>query len=478
LRKIERYYDLLNSFIPFVVIVIVVLIVYANSLNGDFQFDDYNVIVFNPRIHSLGAWWQDAGSGIRQLLKLTYTLNWIISIKPWGFHFFNVICHVINSFLIFFLTKRFTLNTTVAFVTGIFFAVHPIQTESVTYISGRSSSLMAVFYLASLMTYARIVKPYPWQDKWVFLSVLFFFMAILVKETALSLPLILILWDVTNTYKGLNLYEMVKRQAFHWILFFSSLLFFLLFTRYSRLVAYSMNIRSIKLNLLSQLNGIADTVFHYFLLNRLNIDPQHLIISSWNLSVFLELIFLCIIILTGIFSLMPLIKKDHRKDPETLTIYRLLAFAIFWFIIQLLPVSTFIPRIDIINERHFYLAGWSIFLLSAAGILFMFKKIKKIIPLWVSVAILTTILSSYTIARNHVYRDEISLWEDTVRKSPNKARVYNNLGYAYFIAGRYEDARRAYIRALEIDSNFTLARNNLEMLYKSAFPKVLNKQDN
>ena len=84
--------------------------------------------------------------------------------------------------------------------------------------------------------------------------------------------------------------------------------------------------------------------------------------------------------------------------------------------------------------------------------------------MWGLTICVAMLLGGFTIARNYVYRSETALWEDTVKKSPNKARVYNNLGYAYYLEGRRKDARDAYLRALELDPGFQLARNNLNML--------------
>ena len=81
-------------------------------------------------------------------------------------------------------------------------------------------------------------------------------------------------------------------------------------------------------------------------------------------------------------------------------------------------------------------------------------------------------LACLTISRNPVYRSEIALWEDTTRKSPHKPRAFNNLGYAYFLAGRNEDAEKAYRRALQLKPDYKAARANLE-----ALPKKLEQNE-
>ncbi|MCX8111557.1 MAG: tetratricopeptide repeat protein [Syntrophorhabdaceae bacterium] len=460
-----------------IAIVAAVFIAYANSLWGDFQFDDYNVIVFNPRVHSFGAWWQDAGSGIRQLLKLTYTLNWVIGPHVFGFHVFNTTCHALNSLFIFYLTKRFTNNAAIAFLTAILFAVHPIQTESVTYISGRSSSLMAVFYLGGLLAYAKIEGSSKWGGRWGILSVFLFFLAILTKEVSLTFPFTLVLWELSKSEKTISFKDMFKRQIFHWLLFFSSLFVFFLSTRYARLITYSMNIRSLKSNLLSQLNGITSTASHYILVNRLNIDPDLPVLRDWNLTVGIEFTFLCLLFAVSVACLILLRARQLKNHNSTQkNAFRFIAFSVFWIIIQLIPTSTLIPRIDIINERHFYLAGWGIFLLFSVGFACVSTKIINNIKwLWIVTIMLIIVLGGFTVSRNNTYRTEIALWEDTVKKSPKKARGYNNLGYAYFLAGRYNDAILAYAKALEINPNFTLARNNMELAIKVSMELCIEK---
>jgi tetratricopeptide (TPR) repeat protein len=83
---------------------------------------------------------------------------------------------------------------------------------------------------------------------------------------------------------------------------------------------------------------------------------------------------------------------------------------------------------------------------------------------WVTAVavVLVVVLGGYTIERNEVYRSEVALWGDTERKSPGKARVLNNLGYAYDQAGRIHDAEAAYLQALAIDPGYALARRNLD----------------
>ncbi|MDP2806489.1 MAG: hypothetical protein Q8O24_11180, partial [Gallionellaceae bacterium] len=137
-----------------------VIVSYANSLTGDFQFDDYNVIVNQAQVHSWSAWLASLDHGIRPLLKLSYTFNWAISTNSFGFHLVNLCIHLANTFLVYRLSQLFAENKSaqqfklIPLFTALLFATHPIHTEAVSYISGRSTSLMAFFYLAALLSYA------------------------------------------------------------------------------------------------------------------------------------------------------------------------------------------------------------------------------------------------------------------------------------------------------------------------------------
>src|SRR5512142_2274582 len=123
-----------------------VFISYANVLNGSFQFDDYNVIVKEPHVQSWASWLASLGSGIRPLLKFSYTLNWTMGTGVTGFHLTNLLIHLANAWLVYRLAQSFVQQQwqqaklqSVPLIVALLFAVHPIHTEAVSYISGRSA---------------------------------------------------------------------------------------------------------------------------------------------------------------------------------------------------------------------------------------------------------------------------------------------------------------------------------------------------
>jgi len=435
-----------------------VAVLYVNSFRGDFQYDDYNVIVENAGVHSWGAYLAGLPRGIRPLLKFTYTLNWTSGLGLFGFHLVNVTIHAANAVLLFLLASKVGGPSAPGFaapLSALLFAVHPVQTEAVTYVCGRSVSLMTLFYLGSILAYLRgrergnrlllhVVSP------------IFFLLAAASKEIALTLPVALVLCEAVRRERG-GWQEAFRAQAVHWGLLASLAALFLAHAGYGRLLEACFDIRGAGSNLMTQVHGISHLLSRLFLPHALNIDPDLAVFSGWRPELFPEALLLSTLLAAGIFGLV-------KRSPA--------GFGILWFFLHLVPTNSLIPRLDVANERQLYLASWGLFLPLAMGTDLLRERCGA---RWAAAvaAIVLVLLGGFTVSRNAVYRTEVALWEDTARKSPGKARVWNNLGYAYGQAGRFPDAEAAYLRALAIDPGYALARGNLNGLKPGSKGRVL-----
>lgn len=437
-----------------VLLVAAVFIVYLNSFSGVFHFDDHNVIVNNPSVHSFLAWLKDLKKGIRPVLKLTYTLNWVSGLGLFGFHLVNTVIHAANAVLVYFLTFKMleSCNATIApiqlrraaFLAGMLFALHPVQTEAVTYISSRSTSLMTLFYLCSISAY--IYGAQNNKRVWLYLvSPLLFVFAVATKEAALTLPIALVLWDVATGSKKHSC--MIHRQAVHWVLFaVITVIIFLVHSRYSSLLVYGFKVRSLHDNFLSQINGITYLITRLFYPHRLNIDPDLPEVFAWSSMLIGELAMLLGLLIIAVWK--------FKTRPW-------LSFGIFWFFLHLLPTNSVIPRLDIANERQLYLANLGISLLAGVEFHRLAGAYYDSIKFKTALVVLVLVLGVFTVRRNTDYHSEIALWENTAQNSPQKARVFNNLGYAYEMAGFTEKAGEAYLKALKLAPGYSLAKNNL-----------------
>lgn len=416
-----------------------VLLAYATAWTASFQWDDFRVIVEEPAVHSLRAWLLEGTRGLRPLLKLSYALDWGSGLGAPGFHGTNLAIHGMNTLLVLHLARRLGLPG--ALGAAAFFALHPVQTEAVTYVCGRSVSLMNTFYLAALLLHLRAEGPGQGVRRWLGIPG-WFAAALLVRETALTLPLAILLVDrfrgrswgegFRNAAPCLGLGALVLAAgAFH--------------PAYRGFMLGNLALRDVGSTLATQVQGWSYLALRIFEPWALNLDPDLRPIGLLGAPTILAVVL-------GLGLLVAAWRRLGFQAPA--------AFAVLWFALHLLPTNSLVPRLDVASERHLYLPMAGVALAAGSGLATWARGRSR--P-WIAAGLLL-LLGGLTVLRNGDYETEVSLWEDTARKSPAKARVHTNLGFAYQQAGRREDARRAYLRALELDPAYPPARQNLESL--------------
>jgi tetratricopeptide (TPR) repeat protein len=408
--------------------------VHLPSLGGAFQFDDYNVIVNEPAIRSGSALLAALGGGVRPFLKASYALNWALGPGPAGFHAFNIAVHALNAALIYGVGRRLCgrwlgedRSAGPALAAALLFALHPAQTEAVTYVCGRSSSLMASFYLGAALLYLRGAP--------ALASAALFVLAVSVKESAITLPAALLLFDG----------RLERRQIPVWLAAAAGLLVMGMSARYRDLLGYGFTQRGMMENLLTQINGVWYLLARLTTLRGFNIDPGLPELSAWTPALAAQAGALAGLFALGCSSL--------RRRPE-------IGFGILWFFLQLAPTNSLVPRLDPANDRQLYLACWGPFLALAVS------ASRALPPLRAraAAAVLLAAFAAASVARQLDYRSEIRLWEASVREAPDNARARNNLGLAYQEAGRREEALEQYRAALRLRPDYTKAGVNLRLL--------------
>jgi tetratricopeptide (TPR) repeat protein len=433
------------------------------SLSANFQFDDWNVIVNEPRVHSLAAWWQSM-PGIRPLLKLSYALNFSLDAGPTGFRIVNILIHALSATLVGSLLRTRGLRaglsevnaSRAAWFAALLFALHPVQTEAVTYISGRSSSLAACLCLLSLYCwvrsedYERTVR----ASGWLVACCLCFGLAVATKETALILPLALLLYSSDRP-----LSQTLKRLTPLFLLMAAMLVAALSLPTYRRLLAVSLDTRTIADNLLTQSHAIFYLAGQLIRLTNGNADPQLPVIDALDWSAVLACLAL---VSTIVWALLNLRRRS------------LSSFAVLWFMLWLAPTNSLLPRLDVANDRQLYLAllgpAWWL-----AVRLVTWQPGRTILR----PAAMTLLLAAFgwaTYERNLVYETEIAFWEDTAARNPDSSRAANNLGMAYAIECRFSEAEAAFERAIALSGDDYYSRINLILLHKGLLPGVDRKR--
>lgn len=430
---------------------IAVALAYGNALAGPWQFDDFDAVVDVPATHTLAAWWRDLGHGLRPLLKLSYLLDWQLGFGAAGFHFTNLLIHLGNALLVAALARRClahwlpqieaSARQRAALVAALLFVLHPAHTEAVTYVAGRS---------VSLMTLALLLAVHAWLTQRWRLALLVFVVAMAIKEPAAAiLPLLLCLIEACGPRPASDAPRWRRLVPF-FALPMALGIWALASTRYRDFLSSSLETRDLAANLLSQLGALRYLAELAVGLRAPNIDPDLAEAVQWTPALFA--------IALALLALLICALRIRRRRPW-------LSFAIGWFFIALLPTNSLLPRYDLVNDRQLYFASIGPLLAIAAelALLRMMTPPRAYLAMPI-IALLAVLMMLATRARNEDYRSEIALWRSTVAASPEKARPWNNLGYAYQLAGCQAQARKAYERALTLDPSYLRAKDNLLVL--------------
>ena len=442
-------------------------VVYVNAWSGGFQFDDFSTILENPRLDRWQNFVGHLDHMVRPVLYGTFFLDRsLYGNNATGYHLLNLLLHLGSGLLVYrILTQAVTEEAPhVPFWTALLFLIHPIQTETVTYISGRASGLMAFFYLLALLLY--IKKTECFRESHV--SRLYFFGAIASflfslasKETAVTFPLALLLWDLLiRRLRGAPLRTtIISHHLPFWFILLLVAVWVWSHSRYSALAQFSFSIRPLWDNLLSEIHVVTYTLMLFFCPWKQNFDHDLPVLHS----LFQWPLFLDLMVLSGL-AIAALLAA--RRLP-------LLTFGVGWFFLQLLPTHSLIPRNDLLSERNLYLASIG-FLLVVVIIgsrltqwLATVLRKPRIVQITAGSLALALVLGLcvFTYQRNALYRDAVSLWSDTVEKSPHKARPHNNLGHAYAQQDDWDRAIEEFRMAARLNPDYALAQQNLRNAY-------------
>ena len=490
-----------KSIVHIFLIVVLGFIVYSNTFHAPFTFDDERNIVRNDVIKNLTNFFFSS-SGYHSDPKrfigyLTFALNYRFGdIDVTGYHILNLGIHVANALLVYtllLLTFRTPylrsssvtpFSKWIALFVGILFVVHPLQTQAVTYIIQRFASLATMFYLIALVLYVKMrllqnsVSPSNWKIfPLYFLSLVAIILSMKTKEIAFTLPIMIVLYDFFF-FKQINRKNLLILIPIILTLFIIPASFINIQKPAEEVVYY--NVGEVTKDsafiprmdyLLTQIRVVTTYIRLLFFPLKQNLDYDYPIYHSF----FIPEIFLSFLLLLGLFAIAVFMFIKWQKGSDS--IFLLIAYGILWFFITLSVESILVPvgsggsvYGEVISEHRAYLPSIGVFIAFSTFIFVIKKKLKTSIPAG-AVAIMLCLAAGVvafavaTYARNNLWKNEISLWKDVVRKSPAKPRPYNRLGIAYYKNGFLEDAIREYQTAIRIQPDYFDAHNNLGVVY-------------
>ncbi|MBU1996630.1 MAG: tetratricopeptide repeat protein, partial [Candidatus Omnitrophica bacterium] len=463
-----------------IILIVAALLVYSNTLTSSFQFDDTFFIVNNLSIRELGnlmpIWKGVLSQPSRFVAFYTFALNYHFhKLNVAGYHAVNIFIHICSGFL-FWWFMRLVINTPklkdepiarykdiVSFLAALIFVVHPVQTQAVTYISQRFSSLATLFYIMSLCFYIRgrlerTVSKVMCLN--LFGSGVSAILAMFTKEIAVTLPLAIILTEYFLFSRKRGFFEDFKEENGKQIVFGLVILGALLIIpklfqfNFAGLMfgekmsqSHDGDVITFGSYLISQFRVFA--VFLRLMVMPFGQNLDHDFMLSKSILEWPAVISLLIFIGSFILGLY-LRKKDL-----------LASYGIFLFMLSF--SANFVPRSNLIFEHKLYLLSVGFIM---CGIAILFKAIKPFKKFVISVCIVALVFSCLTYLRNSIWKDEISLWEDVVKKSPNKLRPLINLAKAYLNQENFEPAIIYLNKALKMDPDSYKAYNNRGVFHR------------
>ncbi len=452
--------------IPIMAVIILTTFTYLGSFYVPFMLDDYHVVQVNPNIRDISS----IGLGGRSLLMYSFAINYYLGgMNTFGYHLINLVIHIICSILVYYIAlsifsqirkDKETENRIISTFCALAFALHPLHIGTVVVVSSRSSILMAMFFLLSLLFYTCAEK----NKKMLILSFLMFILALLSKEDAITLPFIIILYDLCFNIEKFNLTILLKRSIKFYSIYLAALLTGIIFLRIN-LTRMTMDIftpqafGSTYEHILTGLKSILYYIKLIYLPIGYSTEYYVKIAHSFlELKVLISFFVILALIISGI-----ILYKKHSWA----------TFCTYWFFITLIPTTTFVVMRDLVTDRWVYLPSVGLILLIPCMFLCSELNIKqtKLLPLnkktalyfGIIVIILFLILSWYRIS---LYTDEEKLWNDTLEKNPYSFYALNSLGALYMKKGELGNAEEQFVRIIEYFNDTSAeARTNLASIY-------------
>ncbi len=418
---------------------------YLNTFDNFFVWNDWTLIIENflikdwrnlPEVFTSAFWKPLIGEPpqiYRPLVSLSFMADFSLwRLNPWGYHLTNTVLHGVNSILSYFLARIYVTPVT-ALMAALLFAVHPIHTEAVTYISGRGELIVTFFLLSGVLVFLKSEKYTSWLLYLV--SLPFFFLALLTKETAVIFPLLLLAADVTAIPSSWQS-DPSRRLARHIgpLLVLGAFYF----------------LRNIFVGITS-VYPLAVTDFVHHLLLFLKAIPLYLglLLFPWNLHFLHPLrvsypmdlqIFLAVLLLFGAGWWLRYAARSGNQAVR---------FALLWFLIGLAPVVYFIGLDLPLLEGWSYLPSIGFVLLAALGLEALKRWTPSATPLllalWIGV-----VLGGITFYRNRDWKNDMQISLDTIAASPDDPIALRLIGNAYFRRWNTPEAEKMFQKGLRL----------------------------
>lgn len=432
----------------YVVIPLIALLLYANTLSHSFVYDDHLSIVASSLIRS----WENLPDLVMQdyfvrsgeftyrpVVTFTYLVDYSLwGLSPFGYHLTNLLLHTVTGLLLFFFSFHLTKDKTVSLITALLFVSHPVLTEAVNGISNREDLLVGLFVLGGALLSLK-----GWQGG----SLVCYALALFSKEMGITLPLLFLLYDLCFSSQE----EIRKKALFYGGCLVIAVIY--LFARFILLYNPLEEFLTVKRPFQEQLvimpkALLLDLQLMFF---PAGLSVEHLVPNASS--------FLSVSLLIAVLAVAGLSYRVSRE----------IFFSVWWVVITLLPVSNLVSLGNPVAERYLYLPAMGaclfVSLLLKKAAVFVFP-VRHRLAQGLATGMTVGLLSMTTVSRNTVWENDLTLWKDAVDKTPLSSRAHNGLADVYAARGLVEHALREYQIAVELNPDYEEARIGRDNMVK------------
>ena len=453
--------------------------VYSNTLRVPFVFDDVDNIQLNPRIHITSLDIQSLREAAisflprRAVANVSFALNYYFGgLDVAGYHLVNIAIHLVNGILVYLLALRLLRQARgltkqsgrplddrpaalASLAAALVFTAHPLQTQAVTYIVQRMTSMAAMFYLLSLLLYVRGRLAASRGRRWVLwgLGLGFWLLGLATKENTATLPLAVLLVE-WFFFQNLGR-AWLKRSLWYAIPLVVILgVLAVAFLGHKPLDKILFGYENKDFTPIERVMTQFRVVILYFSLvlyphpGRMNlihnISTSHSLLDPWTTLA-------CVLAMVGFVGVAIFLARRRR----------VVSFCMLWVVLHLVIESSIIGLFMIFEHRMYLpMFGVSVMVGLVVGRLFARSRAWAVCLM----CLLVLPLGAAAYLRNRTWQDRVRLWTDVIEKSPREHRAFYNRGVAYGDQARYGDAIRDYTRSIELKPDYPWPYNNVARL--------------
>lgn len=442
------------------VLIILVVIAYSPAFfNGFTTWDDDLQVTDNADItslsfHNIKTFFSSFYVGMYQpMTTFCFAVIYkMFGLNAVGFHSFSLLLHLINIILVYKLMEKISDKKEIIWGLTLLFSVNPLQTEAVAWVSATSTLLYTMFFLLSLNFYIKHTRTEN-SNKNYFTSLLLFLMALFSKSAAVTLPLIMLLYDYFYRKK------MFTKDLLNKIPFFALSLLFGIITIIGRAGSHNMDVSEYYsffdriLFLIYSLMFYIISAFVPFSLSAFHPYPG-------KSGVWLPAVYYIMPIALGVIVILLIKVKKHKRE---------ILFGALFFLLCISVMAEFVPfmKVPIVKERYNYLPCIGLYF-SFFTFLFTYteKRMKWKKFFKHAILILAAIFLFLSFARMQTWKNDLTLWNNVIKKYPDLYFAYYNRGTFYFYQGNYKKAVPDYLEAVKLNPDCTEAYTNLGVSYK------------